>query len=207
VAPTDWRGPVLARTAASRRRTDRRHVTLLPLVPPSGGPPAGYLTEIEPLDEDVAAELNSLQWTLQALAVLDPETFLTAAVSAEAMAHPRLEEVTSDGPAFMPILAGARIGQRRQELEAALANLERLGIPTAVGGPRITSGAGFAAIVTTPATAAVELERHGAQLIVVEVTTPEELEWTEKVGANLVGGPAVADPVRMAPVDLSRLSR
>ena len=128
-------------------------------------------------------------------------------LSAAAMADPGMEQATQDGPAFMPILEGARLGKRRTELEAAMANLGRLSIPTAVGGSRISSGEGFAAIVTTPSTAAVELERHGAQLIVVGVASARDLMWAKRVGANLIGGPAVAEPVRMAPVDLSRLRR
>lgn len=206
-APTDWPGPTFVRHLPSRHRADRRHhVHLLPLVPPSGGAPAGYLTEFGP-DDDVDAELANLRWTLQALAVLDPDAFLTAAVSAQAMSDPRVEEITRDGPAFMPILEAARMGRRRQELEAAVADLSRLGIPAAVGGSRIRSAEGFAAMVVTPAQAPVELELHGGQLIVTGVETERDLAWAVDAGANLVGGPAVAEPVRMAPVDLSRLRR
>ncbi|SRR5690606_20555972 len=196
-------------TGTRRPAPFRDHVALSPLVPDVGARPEGYLARISSRHTDPSEELATLRWTLRALGVLDPQAFLAACVSAEAMAHADLHRVV-DGESRRRLLAvveSARVGRRRHELEVALRRMHLLGIKAAVTGQRVGATDGFHAVVATPGTAAADLGEPEGLLIAAEISCEEDLHWARRIGADLLEGAAVAEPVRVAPVDLSRLRR
>lgn len=171
--------------------------------------PKGYLARISSRHTDPAEELSTLRWTLQALGVLDPRAFLAACVSAEAMAHADVHRVV-DGESrrrLLVVVEAARVGRRREELDVALRRMHLLGVKAAIMGQRVAATDGFHAVVVTPGTAATDLGQPDAMLIVTDIASAEDLAWAQEIGADLLEGPAVAEPVRVAPVDLNRLRR
>ncbi len=174
-----------------------------------GGRPEGYLARISSRHTDPAEELATLRWTLRALGVLDPGAFLAACVSAEAMSHPDLHRAV-DGESRRRLLAvveAARGGRRRQELDVALRRMHLLGMKAAVMGHRVGPIDGFSAVVVTPDTAPADLTKPQGLLIAADIASDDDLTWARAIGADLLEGPAVAEPMRVAPVDLSRLRR
>ncbi|HLU31061.1 MAG TPA: hypothetical protein VK088_04825 [Acidimicrobiia bacterium] len=153
--------------------------------------------------------MAAIRWTLQALGVLDPHAFLAACVSHEAMSHADLHRVV-DGESRRRLLAvveAARVGRRRYELDVALRRMHLLGIKAAVMGQRVAATEGFHAVVVTPGTAPADLGQPEGLLIVAGIATDQDLEWARSIGADLLEGPSIGEPVRVAPVDLSRLRR
>lgn len=167
--------------------------------------PPGYLVDSgSPSD---AGELGWIQWTMRALHVLAPATFLAApltpacldeVVSSESPEHP--------GDRLLPILEAARTGHRLQELTATRQRAAEAGLRVAVTGHRLGSADGFDAAVVERRTAAGELKLGTCRLLIVRgADTPEDLAWAEQIGATLVAGRAVAEPIRVAPIDVSRI--
>lgn len=179
------------------------------MCPIDGVEPAGYLARLERHPTDPLEELTTIRWTLQALEVLAPEAFLLTFPSATALAHPDLERVLGEtlGRPLLPALEMARMGQRKAELQAAVANARRLGLRVAVWGHRISSAGRFDALVVDPRTAGSFLDRAKQPLIVTDITSAADSTWATEWGASLVEGPAVGDPIKVAPVDLQRLRR
>lgn len=171
--------------------------------------PAGYLTHMERTPDDPLQELATIRWTLQALEVLAPEAFLLTFPSATALAHSGLEEELGQAlrRPFLPALEVARMGQRRMELEKAVANARRLSLRVAVWGHRISSPGDFDALVVARRTAGTFLDRGDKPLIVTDITSSTDSRWATEMGASLVEGAAVGDPIKVAPVDLNHLRR
>lgn len=171
------------------------------------GEPPGYLVG-NGTQFDVA-DPSWIEWTLRALDVLAPATFLAAPLTPAC-----LDEVTSNDSAeraterLLPILEAARTGCRLQELTAARERAGRAGMRVAVTGHRLRSADGFDAAVVERQTAASALSLGTCRLLIVRgVDTPEDLAWAERLGATLVAGRAVAEPIRVAPIDVSRIQK
>ncbi|HLU30380.1 MAG TPA: hypothetical protein VK088_01360, partial [Acidimicrobiia bacterium] len=95
-----------------------------------------------------------------------------------------------------------------EELGKARVAARNLGMPCAIGGQRVRSAAGFDALVVEPARAAATIAMGDCPLtIATRLETEADLDWARRAGANLLGGRAVAEPLRVAPVDVSRLQR
>lgn len=193
----------------ARRERRRDHIVLSPVCPTDRVEPTAYRLRLEQSPAEPLEELASIRWTLQALELLAPDAFLLTNVSAPALAHPRLEEEL--GPAFgrpfLPALEQARTGQRRAEMNAAVANASRLGLRVAVWGHRLQSNEDFHAVVVDRRTAGIGLRGGSAELIVTDVASQADAEWAVDMGGTLIEGPAVGDPIKVAPVDLNRLRR
>lgn len=99
------------------------------------------------------------------------------------------------------------MGQRRVELEKAVVNARRLRLRVAVWGHRISSPGDFDALVVTRRTAGAFLDGGDKPLIVTNITSGTDSRWATEMGASLVEGGAVGDPIKVAPVDLNRLRR
>lgn len=170
--------------------------------------PPGYLVDTgTPSD---AADLGWIQWTLRALDVLAPATFLAAPLTPACldvvMSGESSEEQTSDR--LLPILEAARTGRRLQELAATRQRAGKAGMRVAVTGHRLGSADGFDAAVVERQTAAAELKLGTCRLLIVQgADTPEDLAWAQQIGATLVAGRAVAEPIRVAPIDVSRIRK
>lgn len=192
-----------------RRERRRGHIVLSPVCPTDRVEPTAYRLRLEQSPAEPLEELASIRWTLQALELLAPDAFLLTNVSAPALAHPRLEEEL--GPAFgrpfLPALEHARMGWRKAEMDTAVANAGRLGLRVAVRGHRLQSTDGFAAAVVNRKSAGIGLRPGDSELIVTDVASQADAQWAVDMGANLIEGPAVGDPIRVAPVDLNRLRR
>lgn len=167
--------------------------------------PPGYLVG-EGTASD-AADLGWIQWTLRALDVLAPATFLAAPLTPA-----RLNDLISSGlpehasDRLLPILEAARTGRRLQELTATRRLAGRAGMRVAITGHRLSSADGFDAAVVERGTAADELKLGTCRLQIVRgVDTPQDLAWAVQRGATLVAGRAVAEPIRVAPIDVSRI--
>src|SRR5690606_41231293 len=74
-------------------------------------------------------------------------------------------------------------------------------------GHRVGPIDGFSAVVVTPDTAPADLTKPQGLLIAADIASDDDLTWARAIGADLLEGPAVAEPMRVAPVDLSRLRR
>ena len=189
----------------------RSAVVLGPLITPSAPdrPARGYLASLPHPFATPGEELTWVRWTLEALAVLAPGTFLVTPLSPQALLDPEAEPAIGESAdRLLPVLESARVGARRRLLDEAVAAARELGLRCALGGHRVTSAAGFDAVVVRPATAAAELRLDGCPLLIgADLTSREHLRWAVAAGAGLVDGPAVAEPLRMAPVDVSRLQR
>lgn len=185
------------------------HVTLGPLTPAGSEDttPVGYLAAAPHPFADHTAEMAWVRWTLDALEVLAPGTFLATPLSAEALRSSDLGASLGDRRRqLMPILEPARVGRRRSELLAALESARDLGIRCAAGGNRVHSAAGFDALVVTPRNAAHSVSMGDCRLLIAtDLRTEREVEWARTCGATLVEGEVIADPLRVAPVDVSRL--
>lgn len=164
---------------------------------------------MERTPDDPVRELATIRWTLQALEVLAPDAFLLTFPSASALAHSGLEEELGHalGRPFLPALEVARMGRRRAELRKAATNARRLGLRVAVWGHRISSPGDFDALVVDRRTAATFPETGDQPLIVTNITSTADSRWATELGASLVEGPAVGDPIKVAPVDLNHLRR
>lgn len=196
--------PIPLRTGRSRE-----HVLLSPICPAGGVKPAGYLTQLRRTPQDPLRELATIRWTLQALEVLAPEAFLLTFPSATALAHSGLEEELglALGRPFLPALEVTRMGQRRAEFERAVTNARRLGLRVAVWGHRLSTPGDSDAVVVTRRTAGSFLNPGDQPLIVTDITSNADSRWATEMGASLVEGAAVGDPIKVAPVDLNRLRR
>lgn len=195
----------------------RFRVSLHPLAPIDDphGEPAGCLAHPESgLDpshpEAIERELTILTWTMMALDVLHPEAFLAVPATADvvlAPAFPRTARQLECGR-LMFVFQGARMGRGRSVLDDAVEAARRYGIRVAVAGNRVQSAAGFDAMFVAPETTAVHppVSEAGA-VIATDLATSDDLAWAERIGAHLVGGPAIAEPMRVAPVDVRRLDR
>lgn len=167
--------------------------------------PPGYLVDSgTPSD---TADLGWIQWTLRALDVLAPATFLAAPLAPaclDEVISKESPEHTSDR--LLPILEAARTGRRLKELSATRQRAGAAGLRVAITGHRLGSADGFDAAVVERKTAAGELKLGTCRLLIVRgADTPEDLAWAEQVGATLVAGRAVAEPIRVAPIDVSRI--
>lgn len=185
----------------------RPQVVLSPLLfrDDLGSEPPGYLVGGQ--TPSGVADLGWIRWTLRALDVLAPATFLAVPLTPAC-----LDELMSAGSPtnpkdrLLPILETARVGSRLRELRAVRQRAAGAGMRVAVTGHRLASADGFDAAVVERRTAAVELKPGTCRLIIVRgVDTPDDLTWADQVGATLVSGKAVAEPIRVAPIDVSRI--
>lgn len=208
-AATSFPPKSLLRPAITRRHASSLgHIVLGPLVPIHDEGPVGYIGRLERHSGDPDKELSTISWTLQALEVLNPDAFLAAPISPDTVATASFAAILAPRrQRFVPVLEAARVGRRMAEVGETLRRLHELGFQAAVSGHRISSVGGFDALVVTPRTAAVEFEANAGTLIVIDVASAPDLDWASSRGAALIEGPAVADPIRVAPVDLSRLQR
>lgn len=195
---------------ARRSERSRSYVVLGPLAPASrpDTPPVGYVARPPEALDSTEAELAWIRWTVDALTVLAPGAFLAAPVTAETLLDSGAETLGRFGRHLMPILDSARIGRRLALLDAARERARGLGLRCAVGGHRVASAHGFDAVVVDRLRAATTLDMGECRLLVATgLRTPDDLEWARQSGANLVQGDAVAEPLRVAPVDVRRLQR
>lgn len=193
-------------------------VSLSPLTTSSDplGAPSGCLARPQPVvDPDHAptaanAELAILTWTTMAVDALHPDTFLAVAVSPEVVLAPTFNRTVAQLPCdrLMLLFETGRAAARRVTLDQAVTIARRYGIRVAVGGNRLTSAAGFDAAFVAPSTSSVEAPVTDTPLLVaMSLRTNEDIEWAKRIGAHLFEGPALADPMTVAPVDLRRLNR
>lgn len=196
---------------ARRSGRTRSHVVLGPLAPASGpdASPVGFLARPPREFAGTREEIAWIRWTVDALTVLAPGAFLAAPITAEALAAPLADESLGGfGRHLMPILESARVGGRLVLLEAAREKARALGLRCAVGGHRIASARGFDAVVVDPARAATTVAMGDCRLLIATgLKTAADVGWARDVGADLIQGDAVAEPLRVAPVDVSRLQR
>ncbi|HSJ35369.1 MAG TPA: hypothetical protein VLB85_09975 [Acidimicrobiia bacterium] len=189
----------------------RSHVVLEPLTPlaDSGAAPVGYLARPPREFAGAGEELAWIRWTVTALGVLAPGAFLAASINGETLVSAQAQETLGGfGRHLMPILEPARVGRRLEELGKARVTARNLGMPCAIGGQRVRSAAGFDALVVEPARAAATIAMGGCPLLIAtRLDTQADLDWARRQGANLIGGRAIAEPLRVAPVDVSRLQR
>lgn len=194
------------------RRSDRArsHVVLGPLAPVSRPhtSPVGYVTRPPEAFAGTEEELAWIRWTVDALAVLAPGAFLAAPVTAETLLESDPATLGRFGGHLMPILESARLGRRLALLDAARERARALGLRCAVGGHRVASARGFDAVVVDRSRAAATLDMGECRLLVATgLRTPADLDWARQAGASLIQGEAVAEPLRVAPVDVRRLQR
>lgn len=184
---------------------------LEPLSPAThpGASPVGYLARPPGEFGGAGEELAWIRWTVTALGVLAPGAFLAASITGETLVSDRAEQALgSFGRHLMPILEPARVGRRLEGLEKARETVRTLGMRCAVGGQRVRSAAGFDALVVDPARAAATMAMGDCRLLIAtRLDTPADLDWAHRQGADLIGGRAIAEPLRVAPVDVSRLQR
>jgi hypothetical protein len=195
--------PGLARRAASPDA-----VLLRPLVPPASAIPLGYIAGFPTQSGDASEPVSVLRWTLQALQVLAPEAFLVAELAIASVYDPSFERLIRDTgrDRLLPALTQARVGRRLAEVTGARRMLQGLGMRVAVAGHRIRRVGEFDALVITPPFA-VDSQCSGELLIATGLSSPDHLTQAEARGADFVEGNAVAEPIRVAPVDLKRLRR
>ena len=195
---------------ARRSGRARSHIVLGPLVPLSrpDTSPVGYVARPPEAFDSTEEELAWIRWTVDALAVLAPGAFLAAPVAAEAILESDPATLERFSGHLMPILEWARFGRRLALVDRAREQAQALGMRCAVGGHRVSSARGFDAVVVDRSRAATALERGGCRLLVATgLRTPADLEWARGAGASLIQGEAVAEPLRVAPVDVRRLQR
>lgn len=169
---------------------------------------AGYLAQLGHQD-DPDREITALNWTVRIYETLAPDTFLAAPLSPSALL--RLAESATDGPRWwdgiMVVLEPGRVGRRQAEHERAVATLRSLGLRVALSGHRVAGACGYDALLVDRRSAASWLEPDDATLIVTGITDEDDLTWAEERGADIVEGPFIGEPIRIAPVDLARLTR
>jgi hypothetical protein len=169
----------------------------------------GYLARPPREFAGTEEEIAWIRWTVDALAVLAPGAFLAAPITAEALIAPHADESLGGlGRHLMPILESARVGGRLVLLEAAREKARALELRCAVGGHRVASARGFDAVVIEPPRAATKVVMDDCRLLIAGgLKTATDVGWARDVGADLIQGEAVAEPLRVAPVDVSRLQR
>ena len=192
-------------------------VSLSPLTPADDpfGEPAGCLADaqsgLDPADPtSIKGELAILTWTMMALDVLHPHAFLAVPVTPEVVLAPSfglaVRQLECDR--LMLVFETARMGRRRAVLDEAVAAARRFGIRVAVYGNRIQSASGFDAVLVQPTSSSVEPPVTDTDLVIaVGLRTDGDVAWAQEVGAHLLEGPALVDPMTVAPVDLRRLNR
>lgn len=167
--------------------------------------PPGYLMEGVSIDVD---GIDRVTWTLRALGALSPSAFLAAPLTTACLASLISGDATSGWRQgrLLPILESARTGRRLADLSSAREAARRAGLRVALTGHRIAWARGFDAIVVDHAAASIDLRREGSQLLIASgICSPGDVTWAERIGADLMAGPDVADPIRVAPVDVTRL--
>lgn len=159
--------------------------------------------------DDPEQEVAWLRWTQQAAASLVPGAFLAAPVSAETIVWEGFADaIRGLERQILPILEPGRVGRRQALVRRALERAHHCGIRVGVGGHRVRSAVGFSALVVSPETAAEVVPTAPHRLLIATgLSTSESLDWARSIGAALIEGPAVAEPIRLAPVDVSRLRR
>ncbi|HLT96293.1 MAG TPA: hypothetical protein VK070_05835 [Acidimicrobiia bacterium] len=192
---------------AGRRRSMAAQLSLSPMKDRSGRV-RGYLATM-PRAEDPDHEITALDWTVRTHQTLDPKTFLAAPLSPAALLQ--LAESSSSGEQWwagiMVILEPARFGRRQAEHRDAVDTLRALGLQVGLSGHRVADACGYDALLVEPSSAAAEIERDGALLIVTGIVDADALRWAEENDADLYEGPAIGAPIRIAPIDVSRLTR
>lgn len=175
---------------------------------PGVSEPAGYLARASSTIAGPGPEIEWLAWTLKALEVLAPSAFLAAFLSTEAIIAPVLADRLNreSRRRLLPVIEPARVGGRVTTQVRAMQRARDLGLRVAAGGHRVRSGKGFDAVFVSRPTAATEVVLHSCRLVVAtELSTADDLDWAGEIGASLIEGPVVSDPIRVAPVDVSRL--
>lgn len=192
-------------------------VSLSPLTPADDplGEPAGCLAHaqsgLDPTDpSSVKGELAILTWTMMALDVLHPAAFLAVPVIPEVVLAPAFGRTVRqlECDRLMLVFENARMGRRRTVLDAAVEAARRFGIRVAVHGNRVSSVVGFDAVLVQPtSSSAVPPVTDTGLVVAVDLRTENDVAWAQANGAHLLEGPALVDPMTVAPVDLRRLTR
>lgn len=201
--------PVLTR----RSTASSPPVVLRPLVGLEGrelAEPAGYLARAGGDVVGPEPEIEWLAWTLKALEVLAPSAFLAAHLATETIISPLLGDRLDreSRRRLLPIIEPARVGGRVTTQVKAMQRARDLGLRMAAAGHRLRSGRGFDAVFVTRRTQAATIELGWCRLLVAtELSSAEDLTWAGRIGAGLVEGSAVSDPIRVAPVDVRGLGR
>ena len=187
--------------------SERFRVSLRPTVDPWGDNEAsGYLV----MSGVGAANTEShspaiLRWTASAVEQLRPGGLLAFAMSPLAVAGEDFGQVAESLPTtnLVLVMANARVGQRRAQLDQALNAAKRLGIRVAVCGNRVSSTAGFDGLVVSPSTAAYDLKVSPGMIVVAtDLQDTSDVEWARSLGATHLEGPAILDPLEMAPIEV-----
>ncbi len=174
---------------------------------PDAEPPGYLVGAATPAQVD---EMAWITWTVRALDVLAPAAFLAAPMTTSC-----LESILTDGPSgdlrvarLLPILEAARTGRRLSDLVRVRDRARAAGMRVAVTGHRLATADAFDAVVVDRRTAALDLRLGSCRLVIADrILSPGDVAWAETMGARLLAGPAVADPIRVAPIDVSRLQR
>lgn len=181
-----------------------------PLVSLGSGVGTGFLDCSATRPDEPRAELTRLRWTLDALDALSPGAFLLAPLSAEAILSDDLTFALSDleRGRLIPVLEPGRMGRRESTVAEAVARARSVGLRVAAGGPRTRSGAGFDGLVVACDRAATDIDTDGCEFVVASgLGDRGDIDWARGIGAGVGEGPALAEPLRVAPVDVKRLGR
>jgi hypothetical protein len=158
----------------------------------------GHL-DLTPPGHDRHRHSQRLRWILDSLAILAPDTVLMAPCPLSFLVAP---DFCWDRR-LVPILDPVRLGRRLDLFDLARQVATEREARLALRGGTLADGDGFDFWV-------LEADRlgGGGDIAVVchDVATPEQLEAAAPT-AEWVAGPAVAAPLRIAPVELSRLRR
>lgn len=160
----------------------------------------GHVDPVRP-GHDQPRHSQRLRWILDSLAILAPGTVLMAPCPLAFLVGPDSVE----DPRFIPILDPVRVGRRLILFEVARKRALEAGIRLAVRG---TAGEadGFDLRMVS-ADRIGECPGGGTPLVCIDIATPDQLSAARSAGAEWLAGPAVAPPLRIAPVDISRLRR
>ncbi|MGA7271269.1 MAG: hypothetical protein WB239_09380 [Acidimicrobiia bacterium] len=148
-----------------------------------------------------------LRWTVEAVDLLQPMAMVAFTMPPEAVLDSAFAHTTRSlaSERLLLVFESARVGQRRQLLEEATRAAHRRGMRVALTGQRVRPAEGFDAAVVQPGSASEFLRGGGGvTIIATDLRTDANLDWARKVGADLVEGPLLADPMEVVPVDVGR---
>lgn len=145
----------------------------------------------------------ALNWALEAMTHLNPEAAMFTAIPPEIVVSDPFRTLAPHRATLIPIVDPGRVGRRRLLGERALETAKSLGMSVLVGGhrPHRQGGADGIAAVAGRLPAGVN------PTLVIGIGCSEHAHDAQSCGSRYLGGPWIADPIRLAPVDVSALRR
>lgn len=203
--------------ASTTFRLPRRHlapfrVSLRPLFRLSDlGHVTGFLAQATRSGDQVDPEHSPaiLRWTVEAVDLLEPTAIVAFTLHPEAVLNADFTETARSlaSERLLLVFEAARVGQRWRLLEEATRGARRRGMKVAITGQRVSSANGFDAIVLQPGSASDFLRgSDDVTVIATDLRTNRHLDWAREMGAHLVEGSLLADPMEVVPVDVGRQS-